>query len=51
MSRAADELNQVIAAVRRSFPLRDLVLPDEFFPAHLSVALIDAVFRFHGKAQ
>ena len=49
MSRAADELNQVIAAVRRSFPLRDLVLPDEFFPAHLSVALIDAVFGSKGK--
>ena len=32
-------------AVTRVFPLRDLALPDEFFPAHLSVALIDAVFR------
>ena len=48
MSRAADELNQVIEAVRRSFPLRNLALPDEFFPAHLSVALIDAVFRSKG---
>ena len=44
MSRPAVELNQVIEAVRRSFPLRNLALPDEFFPAHLSVALIDAVF-------
>ena len=49
MSRAAVEVNQVIEAVRRSFPLRDLALPDEFFPAHLSVALIDAVFGSKGK--
>ena len=48
MSRAAVEVNQVIEAVRRSFPLRDLALPDEFFPAHLSVALIDAVFGSWG---
>ena len=48
MSRAADELNQVIEAIRRSFPLRNLALPDEFFPAHLSVTLIDAVFRSKG---
>ena len=32
-------------AVRRSIPLENLVLPDEFYPANLSVALIDAVFR------
>ena len=49
MSRPAVELNQVIEAVRRSFPLRNLALPDEFFPAHLSVALIDAVFGSKGK--
>ena len=49
MSRPAVGLNQVIEAVRRSFPLRNLALPDEFFPAHLSVALIDAVFGSKGK--
>ena len=49
MPRPAVELNQVIEAVRRSFPLRHIALPDEFFPAHLSVALIDAVFRSKGK--
>ena len=49
MSRPAVELNQVIEAVRRSFPLRNLALPNEFFPAHLSVALIDAVFGSKGK--
>ena len=39
------ELEQVISAVLRSIPLRTFELTDEFFPAHLSVALIDAVFR------
>ena len=43
MPSPAIELDCVIEAVRHSFPLRDLALPDEFFPAHLSVAIIDAV--------
>ena len=45
MSRAAVELDLVIDAVRAAFPLSRVELPDEFFPAHLSVALFDAVFR------
>ena len=48
MTRAAVELDRIVEAVRRSFPLRPIALPDEFFPAHLSVALIDAVFRSKG---
>ena len=45
MSRTSLELREVVCAVTRLFPLKDLTLPDEFFPANLSVALIDAVFR------
>ena len=45
-------VHQVIAAVRRSIPLETIVLPDEFFPAHLPVALVEAVFRFRlGSGQ
>ena len=39
------ELGQMVRAVARFVPLERAVLPDEFFPAHLTVALIDAVFR------
>ena len=39
------ELRQVVAAVSRSLPLDGAELPDEFFPAHLPVALIDAMCR------
>jgi hypothetical protein len=45
MSPAEPEIRGVAAAVTRTIPLARLELPDEFFPAHLSVALIDAVFR------
>ena len=38
-------LQQVVDAVFRSIPLGNFKLPDEFFPAHLPVALIDAVFN------
>ena len=38
------ELELVMDAVFRSIALQELDLPDEFFPAHLSVALIDAIF-------
>ena len=38
-------LRQVVDAVCRSLPLDGAELTDEFFPAHLPVALIDAVFR------
>ena len=37
------ELELVMDAVFRSIALQELDLPDEFFPAHLSVALIDAI--------
>ena len=39
------DTRQVVGAVRRMIPLSDVELPDEFYPAHLSIALIDAVFR------
>lgn len=45
MSPTTSEIRAVVAAVTRTIPLENLELPDEFFPAHLSVALIDAVFR------
>ena len=45
MSRAEREIRQVVDAVRRSISLAHVELPDEFYPAHLSVALLDAVFR------
>ena len=38
-----------MTAIARSIPLRNVELPDEFFPAHLSVALIDSVFRSQGR--
>ena len=40
------ERNQVIDAIVRAIPLDRRNLPDEFFPAHLSVALIDAIVHF-----
>ena len=45
MSRAKREVGQVIDAVRRMVPISTFELPDEFYPAHLSTALIDAVLR------
>ena len=39
------ERDQVIEAIVRAIPLDSLDLPDEFFPAHLPVALIDAIVR------
>ena len=45
MSRTKKELGQVIDAVRRMVPVSTFELPDEFYPAHLSTALIDAVLR------
>ena len=45
MSRAERDIRRVVGAVRASISLVDVDLPDEFYPAHLSVALVDAVFR------
>ena len=42
---ASLEVRQVVEAVCRSIALDRSELADEFFPAHLPVALIDAVFR------
>ena len=39
------ELRQIVDAIFRSIPLDGAKLTDDFFPAHLSIALIDAVFR------
>ena len=44
MAPAAPEVWQVAEAIRRAFTLDDLALPEAFRPAHLAVALIDAVF-------
>ena len=44
------QTRQIVAAVTRSVPLDTPELPEEFFPAHLSVALIDAVFRTQGAS-
>ena len=35
----------MIEAVCRSVPLNGVELPDQFFPAHVTVALLDAVLR------
>ena len=51
MSEEELEVRQVVDAVRRSISLTEIELPDEFFPAHLSVALIDAVFRSELRAR
>ena len=45
VSGTASELCQVVGAVSRLIPLENTELPEEFFPAHLPVALIDAIFH------
>ena len=51
MSKDASlEVRQVVDAVCRSILLDGSELADEFFPAHLPVALIDAVFRSRLRA-
>ena len=42
---ASLEVRQVVDAVCRSIPLDESGHPHEFLPAHLPVALIDAIFR------
>ena len=44
MSPAAPEVMRVAETIQRSFVLDDRALPEAFRPAHLAVALIDAVF-------
>ena len=40
------QIDQILRAIDRSIPLDDIEFPEEFFPAHLPVALVDAVFRY-----
>lgn len=42
--KQCDPVNRLVGAIRRNIEL-PRQLPDEFFPAHVSVALIDAVFN------
>ena len=42
----ASRVRQVVEAVGRNLSFDSAELPKEFFPAHLSVAIIEAVFRF-----
>ena len=49
MPEFSHELDQLMTAIRRSISLEDIELPDEFFPAHLSAALIDSIFRSQGQ--
>ena len=46
--RIEGEVESVKESIRSSFPLKNLDLPDQFFPAHLTVALIDAMFHSSG---
>ena len=45
MPEAETDIRLMADAARRSLPLSESRLPDEFFPAHLTVALVDAVLR------
>jgi len=51
VSGIAPEILQVMCAVSRYVPVETVRLPDAFFPAHLSVAIIDAVYgsRLEGE--
>ena len=44
MYEVPSDCRLVMRKIRRTVPLESLDLPDEFFPAHLSVALVNAVF-------
>ena len=45
MPEAETEIRLMADAARRSLPLSESWLPDAFFPAHLTVALVDAIVR------
>lgn len=49
MPADAHEVDRLMTAIVRSIPLRNIELPDEFFPAHLSVALMDSVFHSRSR--
>ena len=42
----ASRVRQIVEAVGRNISFDSTELPKEFFPAHLSIAIIEAVFRF-----
>ena len=42
----ASRVRQVVEAVGRCISFDAIELPEEFFPAHLPVAIVEAVFRF-----
>ena len=44
MTPGDSDVLRVLNHVRRLIDLKDAELSDEFFPAHLSIALIDALF-------
>ena len=45
MPDAETDILLMADAARRSLPLSEFWFPDEFFPAHLTVALVDSVLR------
>lgn len=45
----APKLERLIDAIVHFIPLETIELPGEFFPAHLPVAVMDAVFRTRGR--
>ena len=45
------EVRQLAEAVGHCISFETAELPDEFFPAHLSVAVIEAVFRFQSESE
>ena len=45
VSGIAPEVRQVLVAISHAISLERMELPDEFYPSHLPVALIDAVYR------
>ena len=47
----ASEVRKVAEAVGRCILFDAAELPNEFFPAHLSVAIIEAVFRFQPESE
>ena len=44
MSRCPLDCHLVMRTIRRLIPFESIELPGEFFPAHLSVALLEAIF-------
>ena len=45
VSGIAPEVRQVLVAISHAIPMERIELPNEFYPSHLPVALINAVYR------